>query len=196
MRNKFPDITVSPGVILFVPLMLLVIPFPWVVATMCSILLHELCHITAAKLFGKRIFCFSIGSSGAAIQTDNMNHMEEMIVALAGPASCIIPILLARHFPRLAVCSVVHSVYNLLPLNAFDGSRVLRCLTSFLLPPKFAQQVYKIVETVCVIFIIIILIGATIILKIGFLSVFVMTLFVIKLLRRKKSCKGEQLRVQ
>ena len=196
MQNKFPEIIISPALLLFVPVILLIIPFPWVLAGMCSILIHELCHIVAAKLLGKRIFCISFGSGGAEIQTDSMNLMEELIVSVTGPASCLISLLLAQHFPRFAVCSVVHSVYNLLPLYPLDGGRVLRCLTGRLLPQKTAKQFLTTVEIACMLFIVLIFIHAAMFFQITVLPILAGVIFAVRQYNRKKSCKGGQLRVQ
>lgn len=189
MQNKFPNIMVSPQLLLLVPVLLLVIPLQWVLAIICSILLHEMCHIFAARMLSKRILCISLGSSGVEIQTDNMDQLEELIVSLAGPASCLIALLLARHFPRFAVCSVVHSVYNMLPLYPLDGGRAFRCMTRLLLPQNAANKISNIVESLCVFLSILVFLGAAVFLRLGFLPILAGGMFVVRHHNRKKSCK-------
>lgn len=196
MRNRFPRILILPQLLLYIPFVLLFIPLPWVLAAIASIVLHELCHIVATILLGKRIFLITIGSSGASIQTDNMNKKEELLISLAGPASCFITLLLARYFPRVAVCSVVHSLYNLLPLYPLDGGRVLHCIAALLLPFQAAMRVSEITERVCMFLIVVIFVCAVIFLRVGILPILAALVFAIRQYNRKKSCKESQLRVQ
>ncbi len=196
MPNKNPAISISPRLLLLFPAALLIIPFPWVLAVLCSVLIHELCHIAAARLMGKQIFLISVGSSGAEILTDMMNDTEELIVSLAGPASCLIALFLARHFPRFAVCSVIHTVYNLLPLYPLDGGRAFRCITRLLLPQNTAKQLSRIVESICIFILVLAFLGVAVFLRIGFLPILAGVILAVRYYKRKKSCKDSQLRVQ
>ena len=196
MPNKLPAISISPRLLLLFPAVLLIMPFPWILAVLCSILIHELCHITAARLLGKRIFLVSVSTSGAEIQTDMMNDMEEMIVSLSGPASCLLTLLLARCFPRLAVCSVIHAIYNLLPLYPLDGGRAFRCITRLLLPRKAADKITSVVEIGCILIISLVFFCMAVFLRMGILSIIAGVMFAVRYRSRKKSCKDSQLRVQ
>lgn len=196
MQGSNSFFAVSPYLILFFPVVLLIIPIPWICAAVCSIVIHEACHILVARLLGKRIACISINSDGAEILMDNMSCIEELIVAAAGPCSCIFALFLAQHFPRFAVCSVVHSLYNLLPLYPSDGGRMIYSFAKLLFSANTAQKLYKAIEKLFWILIFFAAAVAIIFCHIGPLPVATGAILVIRQYKRKNSCKDDKLRVQ
>ena len=112
---------------LFLAMLVLLIPIRFLMAAMISAGIHELFHIAAIHLFGKRIYSVSIAPHGATIYAQPMERKEEALCALAGPVSGFLLALLFRWFPVMALTGIIQSIYNLLPIFPTDGGRVLQC---------------------------------------------------------------------
>lgn len=193
MQNRLPRFEISPHLLLLLPVVLLLVPFPWFLAMGCSVIMHELCHMIAARLLGKRAFHIRLHHSGAEISTENLGNIDEMLIAAAGPCSCVFSLLLARYFPRLVLCSLIHAVYNLLPFYPLDGGRIIRCVLRLFLPQKTVNKVIAIIEgIVCGLMIL----SVILLNRIGPLPIIAGVVLVIRQYQRKKSCKDVQQGVQ
>ena len=104
-------------------LALLMLPIHWIAAAVIAAGVHEACHLIALKLCGCRLAGFSIGSSGATIETEPLSPVAEMICSLAGPLGSLALLLVARWMPHIALCAAVQGIFNLLPVPALDGGR-------------------------------------------------------------------------
>ena len=113
-RNKF-TIDIGTSVYLIGALALLVLPLKWLLGAAAAATVHELCHILAVKLCGSQIRKVEISASGAVIDVTPMSRGKELLCALAGPLGGLVLLLLAKWFPRVALCAAFQSVYNLLP---------------------------------------------------------------------------------
>ena len=80
----------------------------------------------------------------------SMSATHEIICAIAGPIGSFLLIAVAPRFPRIAVCGIVHGIYNLLPLFPMDGGRVLRCVFYALFSPPLAQKLLSWVQWIAV----------------------------------------------
>ena len=120
------------GACLLFALLLLTLPLPWVVASLCAAAFHELCHILALVLMHRPIVGIRIGTRGAQILTTPMGPKEELLCAAAGPLGSLFLLLFLRQLPRLALCAGIQGLFNLIPLYPMDGGRILRSLKSFL----------------------------------------------------------------
>lgn len=149
MRDK-PSVQISPGACVFLAVALLLLPLPWVASVVTAALFHELCHLVAIRCCGGRVRMVRIGGGGAAIQIGDLPREKELICALAGPLGGLCLLLLARWTPRLALCGMVHSLYNLVPIYPLDGGRALACAASIILPPKQALRLCAVVRNVCI----------------------------------------------
>lgn len=118
--------------------MLILIPLPWMVAWLLAALVHEFFHCITTVLFGKHIYSLVIGMNGAQIQTEPLSESESLLCALAGPFGGLLLILSAPVFPRLAVCALFQTVFNLLPVYPLDGGRALFNLTKLFMREKTA----------------------------------------------------------
>lgn len=132
---------VSPVLCIALALLLLLLPLQWLLAAILAAVLHELCHIGMIRLCRKRILSISINANGAVIETEPMSGAKEMLCALAGPVGGLFLIFVAQWFPRIAVCGVIHSLYNLLPIYPLDGGRALRCGLEFAFPRDAARRI-------------------------------------------------------
>lgn len=147
-RRNIPA-NVSGGAFLTAALLCLVLPLKWFLAALLAAAVHELFHLLALYACGGRMLGLSIGSRGASIQTGQLSRGRELLCALAGPVGGLMPLLFASRFPRLALCALVYSLYNLIPVCPLDGGRALSCAAYLLLSPKSADRVLLWVKCLC-----------------------------------------------
>lgn len=62
------------------------------------------------------------------IHTGDMSPAEAVICALSGPLGGLLLTLTIGYLPRLALCALVQSIFNLLPFYPLDGGRALRAM--------------------------------------------------------------------
>lgn len=111
---------------LFAALLLLLLPFNWLLAAVFAALFHELCHILVLLILRGKIRSIHIQWNGCVIETDRIGQMQQFLSILAGPLGSFSLLLLGRIMPKAAVCGFVQGIYNLLPLMPLDGGRLLR----------------------------------------------------------------------
>lgn len=196
MPDKEPQLRflVAPGIPVYLAILLLVLPLPWLGAIFFSIFLHEAGHICALLLLGEQITGISVGHRGITIQTRELGPLKELLCTLAGPASCILPLFLARWFPRTAVCAWIQTVYNLLPLYPLDGGRALHCLFSMYFSANTAEKLCRLVSYPVLAALLIMLLFS--LRQAGMLSILLPAVLMIRFIRGNKTCKPGQLRVQ
>jgi len=100
-----------------------------------SLLLHELGHMLAAAALKVPVRELGIQFRGTYIKRAYATRRrDEIFIAASGPLMnilLIVPILFVpRLGPQLATCNLMLAVFNLLPLPASDGLRILRNLAS------------------------------------------------------------------
>ena len=134
---------VSPFVCLFGALLLLTLPLPWLAAALTAACVHELGHLLALRLLGAGRSEIRIGCTGAKIHTSFSEPWRELVCAAAGPAAGLLLLLAARRFPRIAVCGLAQSVYNLLPVYPLDGGRMFHSVLEEWLPAK-AEKITRV----------------------------------------------------
>ena len=122
------QVIIRPNTYVYLGILLLLIPLPWLTAWLLAMSFHELCHWGAVRLFGGRIYKLTIGMGGAVMESDTLSKGKALFSVLCGPLGGFFLVLLGRWIPRTAVCSWFLSVYNLLPLMPLDGGRLLRLL--------------------------------------------------------------------
>lgn len=149
MRNLCRD-GVAPSAFVSLALAVLLLPLRWILAAITAAVFHECCHLAAVKLLGGRMTRLTVGTNGAVIQADELYKGCELCCILAGPIGGLLLLLFARWVPALAVCALVQSCYNLLPLEPLDGGRALRCLLEMLLPPRTASQLCQWMQRTCI----------------------------------------------
>ena len=130
-------------------MMLLLMPFRWLAAAVIAAIFHEMCHYGAIRLLSGNSSKISVYSSGAMMALPEISRGSELICALAGPAGGLLLIPLSAIFPRLALCSLLQSLYNLLPIYPLDGGRALGCLLAMNLSPPKAASVLRWTGIIC-----------------------------------------------
>ena len=182
---------IRPDGYILLALMLLILPFQWLVSFVIAVTIHEIGHIFAIFLCGGKITAFSIGIFGANIRFDGLSVKKELICAISGPAASLLLLLVSRLFPHLAVCAFFHCVYNLLPIYPLDGGRAVACL-AMLIAPKYAQNITNLISILCKTLILLGCIYAVFVLRLGIwpFAIGAITIFI------KKPCNALSLGVQ
>lgn len=108
--------------------------------------LHEVGHLVAARFLKIPIGCMRFDLLGARIDVKGriLSYGEEWLLCVAGPLSSLIFSIIGSFFwshTRLAVAfscaSLILGLLNLLPIQTFDGGRMLECaLLSFASPKR------------------------------------------------------------
>ena len=189
--NKSLHISVSPGLYFFLALLILLLPFRYMLAAFVSVVVHELCHLGAIRCFGNPIYAIHLGVDGARIRTPIMPIWQELICAMAGPLGGMLLLLPVRWFPVLALCAGFHTLYNLLPVYPQDGGRALRCAAHLMLPERCAKFVCTIMEYTCLTGISILGFYGTFILKTGIFPVLFAILFLWRSHKMKNSLQRD-----
>ena len=128
MRGLPVRIRIESGFYIFLAVLLLAVPLRWIAAAFAAAFVHELGHYLAVRLLGGQVLSGSICFRGARMETLPMSPGRELIAVLAGPASSLMLLCLARLFPRVAICGLIQGIYNLLPIYPLDGGKALRCV--------------------------------------------------------------------
>lgn len=187
---------ISSGLCLLAALWVLVLPVPWIAAFLSSAMCHELFHIGAIKLCGGTIYKIRFRLSGAEIETSPLSGRQEIFCAAAGPLSGFILLLLIRTFPRIALCGLFHSIYNLLPIYPMDGGRILRRILFLLLPEKSAHQFERFTEIITTAFLSLGIFWISFMVRSVFLPMVFFVMYLVNTLKTKKSCKDGTIAVQ
>lgn len=147
--SERPTSSVSAGAWILGAVGILLLPLPWLLSAAVAACFHEACHLAALRLLNGRLLGMRIGGHGAVIRAGELSASRELICLLAGPVGSLGLVLLARYIPRVAVCALLQSAYNLLPLYPLDGGRALRCIARLTLPPDRADRFCAAAENVC-----------------------------------------------
>jgi Zn-dependent protease/CBS domain-containing protein len=135
----------------------------YIAALFASVILHELAHAAAARLYGLRaleVVIYPIG--GVTRLAEAPKPRQELWIALAGPAVnlliglALLGLVLWRNAPlslddltkpsganllaRIAAGNLILAAFNLLPAFPMDGGRILRSLLALKRPPDEATR--------------------------------------------------------
>lgn len=180
-----PKLHIRPSTYIYIVLLLLLIPFRWVLAWIFAAGFHELCHWLAVKLCGGEVCRITVGLGGAEMECSPMSGKKSLFAVLSGPAGGLFLLLFARWIPRTALFSLFLSVYNLLPLLPLDGGRALAILVG--------ARAYKVQK----LFLLVLSVGAvyaTAVLGLGLLPVAIIIILWLKC--RNNPCKPGACKVQ
>lgn len=187
---------IHPGFFLFLSLAVLLLPLPWLMAMILSALWHEFCHWLAIRLCGGRSGSLSLHSYAARMPLPLLSRGQELFCALAGPAGTLFLLPLLPRFPRIVLCSLAQSCYNLLPVYPLDGGRALACLLAMVFAPQRAAKFLQVISravTACAVFL---GIYGAFFLKLGLSPLFLTAMLLLQIKSAKIPCKAADLRVQ
>ena len=177
-------------------MLLLVVPLNWLLAAATAAVFHELSHSAAILLLGGKIHGLKILPDGIRMETSPMTVWQEILCSLAGPAGSLLLMLLAKHTPRIALCALVQGCYNLLPVFPLDGGRALRCLLEWLLSPKMAKMVERVLVCTVLAAVCSVILWLDRSLSMGGILILIGAFGIAKGIFRKIPCKETVLRVQ
>lgn len=177
-------------------MLLLVVPLNWLLAAITAAVFHELSHSAAILLLGGKIHGLKILPDGIRMETSPMTVWQEILCSLAGPAGSLLLMLLAKHTPRIALCALVQGCYNLLPVFPLDGGRALRCLLEWLLSPKMAKMVERVLVCSVLAAVCSVILWLDRSLSMGGILILIGAFGIAKGIFRKIPCKETVLRVQ
>ena len=178
--NSDRSFSVSGGFLIISALLLLVVPLPWLIASLVAAAFHELCHWIMLRVLCGKGHPVRIGLSGAYMQAQNLSRGRELLCSLAGPVGGLSLLLVGRWMPRTTFCAVAQSIYNLLPIYPLDGGRALQSLLSIGLTPPMAEKAMVVVSFVCKIGLFILAFYACLVLKFGLLPLLLALLLLIR----------------
>ena len=118
------------GALLMAVLMVLLLPLRWLLGALIAALIHEAGHYTAVRLMGGSVHRLSLKPSGAVMEASGLTAYSKFLCTLAGPLAGLLPLLVFRYFPVIAICGAVQSLFNILPIYPLDGGKMLRQIVS------------------------------------------------------------------
>ena len=118
----------DPGFYIYLAILTFLLPLKWLIAWFAAVCLHELFHFVALKMNGGKLLSFSVCIGGANMVCADLTEKKYLVSVLAGPLGGLALLLLGRWIPRVAICSFLLSVYNLIPLLPLDGGQALHIL--------------------------------------------------------------------
>lgn len=189
-------ITVGPAVYLLVAVSVMILPLRLVTAWVAATVVHEVCHCLAVWFFGNQLEHIHIGTGGMVIQTNPMCPWKGAVSAIAGPAGGLFLVFFGRQFPMLAVCALVQSIFNLLPLRSLDGERFLYSTISMLVKKGDAGFLCDRIGLFALILIFGICLYGSFVLRMGLLPVLLALSLILRQGIRKTPCKPGRIRVQ
>ena len=189
-------IQVSGYFYIFVVIGLYLLPVKWLLGWVAAVAVHEAFHYLALRLCGVGVLSCEIGPLGAVIETDAMKWWQEFLSTLAGPLGGSLLILTIKYFPQVAVCGVLHSIYNLLPIYPLDGGRLLRCAVGSIFTPKIAFTVCRTVEWIVSALILAVAVYLSLVRRMGLVWLVAATILLVRSAIVKLSCKRDEQIVQ
>ena len=181
---------------IFLAMLLLAVPFPWILAAAAAAVFHELCHWGMVLLTDGSIQTLEMGTTGALMITGEMPAWKEALCAFAGPAGSFLLFLLSDHFPRIAVCGLMQGMYNLFPIYPLDGGRVLRSFLMMWLSEKTAARITEIVGVMVFAILVAASVGISIFQKRLDIILLMLMILLSKAMEAKIPCKEGKQRVQ
>lgn len=177
---KTRKIDIQPEFMIFVSLGLLVIPVPWLLSWLLAGLIHEVFHFMALRLCGYPVKNIKISVSGAKLETQMEPGLKMALCAIAGPISGFLLLAAVHIIPRIAICGLLQSVWNLMPVFPLDGSRVIIGLLSMMYDEKTVKIICLYLERIVILLIWIIACYATFRMHLGLMPILLVFVLLIK----------------
>ncbi len=144
-----PSIRSSASAYFMLAAMVLLLPLKWLIAVLLAAIVHELFHLLGVYLCGGHIESVEITAAGAVIHSGALSDGKALFCTLAGPLGALSLLFFARHIPRTAICALIHSTFNLLPIFPLDGGRALMSLGRRFFPIH-ASRVCRVIAVIVV----------------------------------------------
>ena len=181
--NKL-TLKILPGFFLTAAAAILLIPLQWLFAWILAAVIHEAFHLLAVWLFHYPIRTIILDGGGAVIEADIPIGPKMAICSLAGPLGGLFLLLFVRTAPRVALCGMIQSLYNLLPLCHLDGGRALYGLLLSFMKEAGVKKITVLFERIVIFLLVIASLYALFMLKLGMMPLIFVSVL---LLKNKKS---------
>lgn len=182
-------IRIQPAAFFLGAALVLLLPMDWLLSAFAAAAIHELGHLAAICLCGKRADIITVGGTGARIHTGPLGNRAEFLCAAAGPMSSFLLFSQCRLFPKIALCGLVQGMFNLMPVYPLDGGRMLRCVLRRLFPQR-AERIFHVLQSLLLCGIASLALTLTIRGKVGFLPILVCITVLSRLVLSKIPCKS------
>ena len=146
-------LSVSPAAALLGALLYCTASFSELAAILAPVIVHELGHIVALRLYGLRVRRITADLRGLCIEYSGLcTPLGHAVSALAGPAAGLGYAFAASYYSRggsnevltlSAGVSLLLSLFNLLPILPLDGGRVFSILASELFSGRRGDALTK-----------------------------------------------------
>ena len=133
---------IKPEFYIFVAIMLLLLPLRWFAAALAAGFVHEIGHLLALIIFRIPVHRITLAAGGAKIYAGETSPLRSVVCAAAGPFAGAVLFLAFPVVPELAVCALLQTVYNLLPLPELDGGRALLGLLQHIFGPGLGRRIF------------------------------------------------------
>ncbi len=193
MKRQLIKVRVEPGAYIALAAALLLLPVDLVLGALICCAVHELSHLATIWAQGLTVYEITLGIRGAKILTQPLSTVQELICALAGPLGGLIPAIFARKSPIMALCALVLSAYNLIPLYPYDGGRALRSTLALILPAGIAEKLYTLLANFFMICLIALALYCWRILSLGIFPVILAACIIITTQKAKNTLQTEAL---
>ena len=143
-------LSISPATFLLLFCMISTTPLGQLSACLLAALLHELGHIAAAKLLDINLSGMKLDVLGARLNTQGKlySYSSMILLCLAGPLTNLLCFAFAFPFSEthtwareFCYSSLSLCVLNLIPIEGFDGGRILHGILSGFLPPDLTDRI-------------------------------------------------------
>ena len=132
-----PKMNVSAGAILMLSALYFFGGLKSVCAVMLAVLIHELGHVAAIKMFGGKIRAVRFDASGLCMSYCGLDNAgKELVSLIMGPAFGLLLSYAASYCGKItdsrflfeaSGVSLIFSIFNLMPALPLDGGRALYC---------------------------------------------------------------------
>ena len=179
-------VDIKPNTYLYLVILLFLLPIEWLLAWLMAMVVHEFSHWLGVKLCGGKVLELSASIGGIQMQSTPLTDRKRLFSILSGPFGGLLLASLGRWFPRMALCSWVLSVYNLLPLLFLDGGKALEIIAG--------ASVATVTEKIILVLLSFLAIYVSVLLGFGILPVAVIVGLWLK--SRKSPCKQSICKLQ
>ena len=189
-------IYIEPMVCISIAVMLLIVPATWVVSWLCAVLLHEFLHCLSLYLLGYHIYEIQFCGAGASITSAPMTTFHMILCAAAGPFGSLIVLPFSKIVPKLALCVLIQSTFNLLPIYPLDGGRILQGFLSYMKNKKLADLIATVITWFVISIVSVVSVALSFGLNLGIVPLLIPAFLLVKTQKIKIPCKRTLHRVQ